>query len=98
MAASSSTRSRGAGGDRLITARLGTDPVNQTTPANRRAACRRRTEEHDMTDDTLSHSLHDAGLAAWFGGTLAEGIVTRFAGEQRRPSSGLQGLVDRVTP
>lgn len=51
-----------------------------------------------MTDDTLSHSLHDAGLAAWFGGTLAEGIVTRFAGEQRRPSSGLQGLVDRVTP
>jgi len=50
-----------------------------------------------MTDDTISGSPHDDGFAAWFGGTLATGVVSQFAGEQQRPSSVSRGLVDRVT-
>ncbi len=28
-----------------------------------------------MAHDTLSRSLHDVGLAAWFGGTLANAVA-----------------------
>jgi hypothetical protein len=37
---------------------------------------------------TLSHTLHDLGLAAWFGGTLANAVaLNRAASEARGPDS-----------
>jgi hypothetical protein len=32
-------------------------------------------EEENMATDTVSRSLHDAGLAAWFGGSLANAVA-----------------------
>jgi hypothetical protein len=41
-----------------------------------------------MARDTFSRSLHDLGLAAWFGGTLANAVALNpAAGEARDPSS-----------
>jgi len=41
-----------------------------------------------MARDTLSRSLHDLGLAAWFGGTLANAVALNpAAGEAWGPSS-----------
>src|SRR3954471_9854017 len=38
--------------------------------------------------NTLSRSLHDVGLAAWFGGTLANAVgLTPAAGEPTTPSA-----------
>jgi len=37
--------------------------------------------------NTISRSLHDVGLAAWFGGTLANAVaLNAAAGETRRLS------------
>jgi hypothetical protein len=41
-----------------------------------------------MATNTLSRSLHDVGLAAWFGGTLANAVsLNAAAGEANQPSS-----------
>ena len=41
-----------------------------------------------MARDTFSRSLHDLGLAAWFGGTLANAVALNpAAGEARDPGS-----------
>jgi hypothetical protein len=55
-----------------------------------------------MAKSTLSHALHDLGLAAWFGGTLANAVsLNAAAAEAERP--GQVGAVanvgwDRWTP
>jgi hypothetical protein len=41
-----------------------------------------------LAQDTLSRSLHDVGLAAWFGGTLANAVALNpAAGEADSPSA-----------
>ncbi len=40
-----------------------------------------------MARNTLSHSLHDAGLAAWFGGTLANAVALNAAAAEADDSS-----------
>ncbi len=55
-----------------------------------------------MARDTLSRSLHDVGLAAWFGGTLANAVALNPAAAQA-DSSAATGAVanvgwDRWTP
>src|SRR5690348_14964040 len=55
-----------------------------------------------MTRSTLSRSMHDLGLAAWFGGTLANAVALNSAsGQPSEPAE--SGLVantgwDRWTP
>ncbi|WP_435743342.1 hypothetical protein [Nocardioides sp. SYSU DS0663] len=55
-----------------------------------------------MTRDTLSRSLHDVGLAAWFGGTLANAVALNPAAAEatRSPDVGAVANVgwDRWTP
>ena len=55
-----------------------------------------------MTRDTISRSMHDLGLAAWFGGTLANAVALNpAAAEADQPhSSGAVANVgwDRWTP
>ncbi|WP_193610293.1 hypothetical protein [Nocardioides lijunqiniae] len=41
-----------------------------------------------MARNTLSRSLHDVGLAAWFGGTLANAVALNPAAAQAHSSSG----------
>ncbi|GAA2533099.1 hypothetical protein [Winogradskya humida] len=41
-----------------------------------------------MAKDTLSRSLHDVGLAAWFGGTLANAVALNPAAAQADTASG----------
>jgi hypothetical protein len=41
-----------------------------------------------MAQDTLSRSLHDVGLAAWFGGTLANAVALNPASAEADSSSG----------
>jgi hypothetical protein len=56
----------------------------------------------DMAENTVSRSMHDVGLAAWFGGTLANAVaLNSAAGAAARPSDA--GAVvnagwDRWTP
>ena len=40
-----------------------------------------------MANSTLSHSLHDVGLSAWFGGTLANAVALNRAASQAGDSS-----------
>jgi hypothetical protein len=40
-----------------------------------------------MAKSTLSHSLHDLGLSAWFGGTLANAVALNRAASQAGDSS-----------
>jgi len=40
-----------------------------------------------MAQDTLSRSLHDVGLAAWFGGTLANAVALNAAAAEAGLSS-----------
>ena len=55
-----------------------------------------------MTRDTLSRSLHDAGLAAWFGGTLANAVALNPAAAQATSSTDVGAVAntgwDRWTP
>ena len=55
-----------------------------------------------MTRNTLSRSLHDIGLAAWFGGTLANAVALNPAagatGDQRSTGSVVNTGWDRWTP
>ena len=55
-----------------------------------------------MARNTLSRSLHDVGLSAWFGGTLANAVsLNRTAaatGEQQRATEMHKGLLGRLTP
>ena len=55
-----------------------------------------------MTRNTLSRSLHDVGLAAWFGGTLANAVALNPAAAEAAsaPSTGAVANVgwDRWTP
>jgi hypothetical protein len=55
-----------------------------------------------MARDTLSRSLHDLGLAAWFGGTLANAVALNPAAAQAETSTGTGAVAnvgwDRWTP
>jgi hypothetical protein len=55
-----------------------------------------------MARDTLSRSLHDIGLAAWFGGTLANAVALNPAAAQADTSTGTGAVAnvgwDRWTP
>jgi hypothetical protein len=63
---------------------------------------RRSLEEFMASTNTVSRSLHDLGLSAWFGGTLANAVaLNRASGEVSDPSA--SGAVanagwDRWTP
>jgi hypothetical protein len=58
--------------------------------------------EISMARDTLSRSLHDVGLAAWFGGTLANAVALNPASAQADSSTGTGAVAnvgwDRWTP
>src|SRR3982751_2331216 len=58
--------------------------------------------EDILAQDTLSRSLHDVGLAAWFGGTLANAVALNPASARAgdAPSTGAVANVgwDRWTP
>ena len=55
-----------------------------------------------MARDTLSRSLHDIGLAAWFGGTLANAVALNPAAAQADSSTATGAVAntgwDRWTP
>jgi len=55
-----------------------------------------------MARDTLSRSLHDVGLAAWFGGTLANAVALNPASAEADSSTGTGAVAnvgwDRWTP
>ena len=55
-----------------------------------------------MARDTLSRSLHDVGLAAWFGGTLANAVALNPAAAQADTSTATGAVAnvgwDRWTP
>lgn len=55
-----------------------------------------------MARDTLSRSLHDTGLAAWFGGTLANAVALNPASAEADSSAGTGAVAnvgwDRWTP
>ena len=55
-----------------------------------------------MTRNTLSRSLHDVGLAAWFGGTLANAVALNPAAAQAGSSTAVGAVAnvgwDRWTP
>src|SRR4051812_49089905 len=55
-----------------------------------------------MTRDTLSRSLHDLGLSAWFGGTLANAVALNPAAAQADSATGTGAVAnvgwDRWTP
>ena len=55
-----------------------------------------------MTRNTLSRSLHDLGLSAWFGGTLANAVALNPAAAQADSASGTGAVAnvgwDRWTP
>ena len=55
-----------------------------------------------MARDTLSRSLHDVGLAAWFGGTLANAVALNPAAAQADSSTSTGAVAnvgwDRWTP
>lgn len=55
-----------------------------------------------MSDNTFSRSLNDIGLAAWFGGTLANAVALNPAAAEADSSSGVGSVAntgwDRWTP
>lgn len=55
-----------------------------------------------MAKSTFSHSLHDLGLAAWFGGTLANAVALNAAAAEAGDSSKVGAVAnagwDRWTP
>lgn len=55
-----------------------------------------------MARNTLSRSLHDIGLSAWFGGTLANAVALNPAASEAQDASGTGGVAnvgwDRWTP
>jgi hypothetical protein len=55
-----------------------------------------------MARDTLSRSLHDVGLAAWFGGTLANAVALNTAASEASSSTDRGAVAnagwDRWTP
>ena len=55
-----------------------------------------------MARDTLSRSLHDVGLAAWFGGTLANAVALNPAAAEADSAAGTGAVAnagwDRWTP
>ncbi len=55
-----------------------------------------------MARDTISRSMHDLGLAAWFGGTLANAVALNPAAAQATSSSDVGAVAnvgwDRWTP
>lgn len=55
-----------------------------------------------MSTSTYSHALHDIGLAAWFGGTLANAVALNPAAAQADPPSSVGAVAntgwDRWTP
>ena len=55
-----------------------------------------------MAKSTFSHSLHDLGLAAWFGGTLANAVALNAAASEAGQSSQVGAVTnagwDRWTP
>src|SRR5215218_2074153 len=55
-----------------------------------------------MARDTISRSLHDLGLAAWFGGTLANAVALNPAASEAKSESDTGAVAnvgwDRWTP
>src|SRR4051794_34512087 len=55
-----------------------------------------------MARDTLSRSLHDVGLSAWFGGTLANAVALNPAAAEADSATGTGAVAnvgwDRWTP
>ena len=55
-----------------------------------------------MANSTYSHALHDLGLAAWFGGTLANAVALNAAAAQADSASDVGAVAnvgwDRWTP
>lgn len=55
-----------------------------------------------MAKSTISHALHDLGLAAWFGGTLANAVALNPAAAQAEHSANVGAVAntgwDRWTP
>lgn len=55
-----------------------------------------------MTTSTYSHAMHDLGLAAWFGGTLANAIALNAAASEAGQTSDVGAVAnagwDRWTP
>lgn len=55
-----------------------------------------------MAKSTISHALHDLGLAAWFGGTLANAVALNAAAAQAGQSTQVGAVAnagwDRWTP
>ena len=55
-----------------------------------------------MSRDTISRSMHDVGLAAWFGGTLANAVALNPAAAQASSSTDVGAVAntgwDRWTP
>ena len=47
-----------------------------------------------MTTSTYSHALHDIGLAAWFGGTLANAVALNAAAAQADPPSSVGAVAN----
>ncbi|RFU20145.1 hypothetical protein [Geodermatophilus marinus] len=47
-----------------------------------------------MARNTLSRSLHDVGLAAWFGGTLANAVALNAASAEARGAKGSAKVAD----
>ena len=48
-----------------------------------------------MAQDTLSRSLHDVGLAAWFGGTLANAVALNPASAEADTANGTGRVANR---
>src|SRR3954469_9555724 len=56
--------------------------------ANHFMTCTQFLQEAIMAQDTLSRSLHDVGLAAWFGGTLANAVALNPAAAEADTANG----------
>jgi hypothetical protein len=48
-----------------------------------------------MAQDTISRSLHDVGLAAWFGGTLANAVALNPAAAEADTANGTGRVVNK---
>jgi hypothetical protein len=62
----------------------------------------RRLEEFTVARNTLSRSLHDVGLSAWFGGTLANAVALNSAASSAKDTRATGAVAntgwDRWTP
>src|SRR5690348_18253140 len=57
-------------------------------PGGSRGGTTNSSTEDPLAKDTLSRSLHDVGLAAWFGGTLANAVALNPAAAEADTANG----------